>query len=39
MKFIHSRIYIAPIQGNYSEVLATPERSKKISFYVIIEHV
>ena len=26
--FIHSRIYIAPLQGNYSEVLPTPARSK-----------
>jgi len=27
--FIHSRIYIAPLQGNYSEVLPTPARSKR----------
>src|SRR6218665_699091 len=30
--FIHSRIYIAPLQGNYSEVLPTPARSKRTVF-------
>src|SRR6218665_2262446 len=28
-QFIHSRIYIAPLQGNYSEVLPTPARQKE----------
>ena len=27
--FIHSKIYIAPLQGNYSEALPTPVRTKK----------
>ena len=27
--FIHSRIYIAPLQGNYSEVLQTHAQSKR----------
>jgi len=28
-KFIHSfKIYIAPLQGNYSEALPTPEQTK-----------
>jgi len=27
--FIHSRIYTAPLQGNYSEVLPTPAWSKR----------
>src|SRR6218665_3369272 len=30
--FIHSRIYIAPLQENYSEVLPTPARSKRTVF-------
>ena len=30
--FIHSRIYITPLQGNYSEVLPTPARSKRTVF-------
>ena len=29
ISFIHSRIYIAPLQGKYSEVLPTPARSKR----------
>src|SRR6218665_2067408 len=37
--FIHSRIYVAPLQGNYSEVLPTPEQSKKNSVHVTIEYV
>ena len=33
VSFIHSRIYIAPLQGNYySEVLPTPARSKRKLF-------
>jgi len=27
--FIHSKIYIAPIQGNYSEVLTTPVQTRR----------
>jgi len=27
--FIHSKIYIAPLQGNYSEALPTPVRTKR----------
>src|SRR5688572_31781192 len=27
--FIHSGIYIAPLQGNYSEALPTPTRPKR----------
>ena len=30
--FIHSRIYIAPLQGNYSEVLPTPAQSIRIVY-------
>jgi len=28
-RFIHSKIYIAPLQENYSEALPTPARSKR----------
>ena len=30
--FIHSGIYIAPLQGNYDQALPTPTRPKKNSF-------
>src|SRR6218665_969743 len=33
--FIHSRIYIAPLQENYSEVLPTPARSKRTVFNLL----
>jgi len=29
LSFIHSKIYIAPLQGNYSEALPTPVRTKR----------
>jgi len=30
MSFIHSKFFIAPLQGNYSEALSTPVRTKGV---------
>src|SRR6218665_678756 len=35
LSFIHPRIYIAPLQGNYSEVLPIPARSKRTVLQLI----